>query len=80
MITLFIFGALILLTGLTVEPIMWILVAAGLVCIAAGMLLLTVFRFRKVAAEISEEAKELGTDHGDLHPKHRRQSPGADRV
>ena len=30
MITLFIFGTLILLTGLTVEPIMWILVVAGM--------------------------------------------------
>ena len=59
---------------------MWVLVAAGSVCVIAGVLLLTVFRFRKVVAEISEEAKEPGTDHGDLHPKHRRQSPGADRV
>jgi len=70
MTTLFILGALILLTGLTVEPIMWVLVATGSVCIAAGVLLLTAFRFRMFTAGISEEGNLEGVSeesNGSMH-------------
>ena len=55
MILLFVFGPLILLIGFIIESARWVFIAAGLVCIVAGVLLLTVFKFRKFVAEINEE-------------------------
>jgi hypothetical protein len=55
MVLLFLAGAGILYVGFTEEPVMWGAVALGSACVVAGVLLLTVFKFKKLVAEVSEE-------------------------
>ena len=55
MFLLFVAGAGGLYAGFTNGPALWGAVAVGAACIAAGVLLLTVFKFRKLVAEVGEE-------------------------
>jgi len=55
MFCLLIFGALILGAGFWDKPVMWGVVVLGVACVVAGVLLLTVFKFKKLVAEVSEE-------------------------
>ena len=54
MITLFIAGTIFLFAGIE-KPVMWGAVGIGIACIVAGVLLITVFKFKKLVAEVSEE-------------------------
>ena len=55
MFILFVLGAIILFAGFLDEPGMWEAAAAGGLCLAAGVLMLTVFKFEKIVAEVSAE-------------------------
>ena len=55
MILLFLIGAGGLYMGFTDEPVMWEAVAVGAACVVAGVLLLTVFKFKKIVVEVSRE-------------------------
>jgi len=48
-------GALLIVFGVLNEPIMWNIIVIGAVCVVLGVLSLTVVKFRKLIAEVSEE-------------------------
>ena len=55
MFLLFPAGLFLLCMGIYDKSRTWVFVALGLVCIVAGVLMLTVFKFRKLVAEVSEK-------------------------